>query len=235
MKTDSLYQSKSEIVYRAVKEKIEAGQLMPGDRFSAKEMAEELGVSRTPVNDAMKKMAEYGLIEILPHVGYEVRALSWKEIRDIMRIEGHLEREAISWNNQAPDPEVIADLRRISGLIQEALQERDRKQYNELTNLFHKRFMDLSGSRVLKDIFLKSRHYAGWDDAKMIAMTDELMAINQEHDRILTVIEKRQIEEARRLMDEHSDHCERLIYQGLKEQGYPGLTGVEPTFTDPER
>jgi len=185
-----MYRSKSEIVYEHIREGIESGRYRPGDRFSAQEIALELGVSRTPVNEAMKRLSEYGLIRILPNVGYEVISLGIRDIREIMEIECLLERQAISWMQLPLDPEKLEDLRRLARGILAAGDRQDRREYNRLTNLLHQQFIELAGSRVLSEIYGKSRHFSGWDDARIIEMTGELDQVNREHLELLDALEQ---------------------------------------------
>ena len=217
------YKSKSELVFEEIWSRITNGELKPGDRFSAQEIAEELGVSRTPVNEAMKKMSEYGLIRILPNVGYQVSVLSWEDIEDIMRIECLLETEGLRLNRTGFDPELIAELRSINQRTIEALDQQNRQDYYRLTDEFHERFVSLAGSKILRDVFMKSRHFAGWDDGKIMEMTDSLKELLHEHDEALDLLEAGKVDETIELLKSHSDRSIQLVRQSLKNNNYPGI------------
>ncbi len=222
MKSASYY-SKSELVYQEIRDRITLGMLRPGDRFSAQEIAKELGVSRSPVNDAMKKMSEYGLIRILPNVGYEVSLLNWKDIEDIMRIECILETEGLRLNQTGFDQELIAELREINHQTIRALEDKNREDYYRLTDVFHWQFIALSQSKILQDIFEKSRHYAGWDDGKIMEMTQELKRLLMQHDVVLDHLYQQEIDQAIALLKEHSDYSIELVKKSLKNSHYAGI------------
>jgi DNA-binding GntR family transcriptional regulator len=217
------YKSKSELVFEEIWERITQGILKPADRFSAQEIAEELGVSRTPVNEAMKKMSEYGLISILPNVGYQVNVLSWCDIEDIMRIECLLETEGLRLNRTGFDLELISELRELNRKAIEALTRQDRQDYYRLTDEFHERFIALAGSNILQKVFLKSRHYAGWDDGKIMEMTESLKNLLLEHETALDLLIGGRLQEAIDCLKTHSERSIQLVKQSLKNSHYPGI------------
>ncbi|QRN85188.1 GntR family transcriptional regulator [Clostridia bacterium] len=217
------YKSKSELVFEEIWERVTHGILKPGDRFSAQEIAEELGVSRTPVNEAMKRMSEYGLIRILPNVGYQVNVLRWRDIEDIMRIECLLETEGLRLNKNGFDSALIQELKDINRRTIEALERKDRQAYYRLTDEFHVRFIHLSGSRILQDVFVKNRHYAGWDDGKILEMTESLKELLRDHDAALDLLLEGRLDEAIENLKIHSEQSIQLVHQSLKNSKYPGI------------
>lgn len=77
--------------YNIIAEQIISGSLKPGARITEKEIASILGVSRTPVREAMKLLSKDGLIEVIPHKGAIVRKLSLIDIKEIYEIRAVLE------------------------------------------------------------------------------------------------------------------------------------------------
>lgn len=217
------YKSKSELVYEEIFQRITQGALKPGDRFSAQEVAEELGVSRTPVNDAMKKMSEYGLIRILPNVGYQVSVLSWQDIEDIMRIECLLETEGLRLNRSGFNLTLIEALRDLNQKTIDALDRQDRQDYNRYTDAFHKQFIALADSNMLLQVFQKNRHYAGWDDGKILDMTEELRSLLLEHETALDLLAEGRLDEGIDCLKAHSERSIQLVHQSLKNSNYPGI------------
>lgn len=83
-----------EAAYKHLRSAILAGSLTPGERISEPAFAETLGLSRTPIREALQSLAKEGLVEIIPHKGARVRQLSVKEIEEVYQVRAVLESEA---------------------------------------------------------------------------------------------------------------------------------------------
>ena len=83
-----------EETYDALKSKILAGELAPGTRIDVSLVSEELGVSRTPVNDALQALRLQGLIEIVPRKGTFVSQVTPKDVEDAFQLRMALEGKA---------------------------------------------------------------------------------------------------------------------------------------------
>jgi DNA-binding GntR family transcriptional regulator len=83
-----------EAAYKHLRGAILAGSLTPGERISEPAFAETLGLSRTPIREALQSLAKEGLVEIIPHKGARVRQLSVKEIEEVYQVRAILEGEA---------------------------------------------------------------------------------------------------------------------------------------------
>jgi DNA-binding GntR family transcriptional regulator len=83
-----------EAAYKHLRGAILAGSLVPGERISEPAFAETLGLSRTPIREALQSLAKEGLVEITPHKGARVRQLSVREIEEVYQVRAVLESEA---------------------------------------------------------------------------------------------------------------------------------------------
>ena len=83
-----------EAAYRHLRSAILTGLLEPGERISEPAFAETLGLSRTPIREALQSLAKEGLVDITPHKGARVRQLSVKEIEEVYQVRAVLEGEA---------------------------------------------------------------------------------------------------------------------------------------------
>jgi DNA-binding GntR family transcriptional regulator len=82
-----------EAAYKHLRDSILAGFLLPGKRISEPAVAQTLGLSRTPIREALQYLAKEGLVEMVPHKGARVKLLSLKEIREIYELRSLLEAE----------------------------------------------------------------------------------------------------------------------------------------------
>ena len=96
-----------EAAYKHLRDAILSGLLAPGKRVSEPAIAEQLGLSRTPIREALQYLAKEGLVEMVPNKGARVRQLALKEIKEVYQVRAFLEAEgarlaAIYCNPQQP-------------------------------------------------------------------------------------------------------------------------------------
>ena len=102
--------SKADLVHRQLKEEIELGELAPGTPLSELSLVERTGASRTPVREALRRLAADGLVDLTPRQGARVSRVSLQSVRDLFSFRSMLEPEAIRQATQAAATD--AELRR---------------------------------------------------------------------------------------------------------------------------
>lgn len=195
--------TKSEFVYNRLLEMIYAGELKPGQTFTAVEIAGLLEVSRTPVNEAVKRLSDKKLLTILPNVGFQLTALSSDEIIDLYELKIVIEVTAIRWIEEREIRLDIGRLKNLNQSIRSALKKGNRKKYNQAVREFHMEFMDSVKSQPLLDSFMGTWDYSGWEDTMFMDMTPDLVPRCDEHDLILHHLEKGEFEKARNIVGVH--------------------------------
>src|ERR1051325_1357293 len=106
------------------------GELASGTRLRQEALAEEFGVSRTPVREALRKLQASGLVELRPHRGALVRGLSPREIRDAYEVRAELEALAAEVAALRIRPEQLDRLRRAQGQFRDSLRRLTRRGRN---------------------------------------------------------------------------------------------------------
>lgn len=149
-------QSLSQQVYHWLRERIVTGSLAAGERISVDQIAVEIGVSRTPVRDAINRLALEGLVVVQPRRGTVIGSVTLQDIRDIYQFRGFLEPSiceyAAEHNNQA----LIRDLEQIQAdweainLAQIYHDYATTMRYTELNAAFHLRLTDETGNARLR-------------------------------------------------------------------------------------
>jgi DNA-binding GntR family transcriptional regulator len=138
-----------DVVVSRLRDMIIEGLIAVGARIHEGQLCQQLGVSRTPLREALKVLASEGLVELIPSRGAIVRRLTKKDARDMMDVLAHLERMAgpLTCLN-ATD----AQIREIRGLHDEMLgfyAARDRLRYFKLNQQIHSMLIALSGNEPL--------------------------------------------------------------------------------------
>jgi DNA-binding GntR family transcriptional regulator len=213
------FKTKSQLVYETIKNEITTGLLNPGMRISAVEVAERLGVSRTPVNDAVKILADQGLVKLLPNVGFEIMVLEWDDIRELMYLKCQIEKLMIRLAMERPDTLNLHDLRDIQYKIMTAIEEEDDKAYYDLTKMFHFDFCKLAQGHISFDVYQRLWDYEGWYAACLKNSKEALLAIAADHDRLLDAMESGDFDKAIRIADEHAEVCIQFLYENMKKLG----------------
>src|SRR5882672_1526105 len=139
-----------ESALQRLRAKVVSSELMPGEQIRQQEMAEELGVSRVPLREALNLLADQGLLLHRPNSGYFVAKRAPNELAQIRRILQLLENEllvSIEW----PDSTCIDELRDLNGQMRECVYAADWTPLVRLNREFHLKIYELSPSRLILD------------------------------------------------------------------------------------
>ena len=193
-----------EVVSR-VRDMIIEGTLAPGVRVHEGQLCQQLGVSRTPLREALKFLASEGLIELVAARGAVVRKFTAKDVRDMLDVLAVLEAFAGRLACRAASDADIAEVRRLHDRMVEHFATRDRLEYFKLNQSIHGAFLRLSGNATLAASHaaiqsrLKRIRYIGnqepqkWQDAM------------NEHDRMIRALEARDGEALALVLTQHME------------------------------
>ena len=189
-----------------IRDMIIEGVLAPGARVYEEPLGKTLGVSRTPLREALKTLASEGLIELVAARGAIVRRFTPKDVRDMLDVLAVLESFAARLACREATAEQIAELRALHERMAAFFKARNRLEYYKLNQDFHSGVLRLSGNAALQSAHLaiqarlKRIRYIGnsephkWKDA---------MA---EHDRMIGYLEARDPEKLAAILTQHMDH-----------------------------
>jgi DNA-binding GntR family transcriptional regulator len=138
-----------EQVYEHLRSSIEAGALQPGTFLDQNRISAELGISRTPLRDALIQLDLEGFVEVLPRRGVRVRQLTLDDVRHLYEIIGALEGAALLSAHGAVDPVDISRMERLNGEMSKTLQSGDFDRYYGLNVEFHSVFLAWSDNEEL--------------------------------------------------------------------------------------
>ena len=124
-------------VFTRLREQILTFKLLPGVRVSDKEVADELGISRTPVREALIRLAEQGLVEARPNRGFTVKVFSIKEVEDLYTLRAALEKLAINLTTRRMNEKKAAELQKVLDTYPALMEDRDIVGFNAADEAFH--------------------------------------------------------------------------------------------------
>ncbi len=138
-----------EVVYEELKKQILAGSITPGMRMMEVELAEDMGVSRTPVREAIRKLEKEGLVTIEPRKGAYASDISVKDMVDVLEVREELEGLSASLAASRITEEELARLKSLTEGYAAAIKENDMENMIHYDELFHKAIVKSSGNKTL--------------------------------------------------------------------------------------
>lgn len=200
-----------EIVYEQLKMQILTGKIAPGTRMMEVELADEMGVSRTPVREAIRKLEKEGLVTIEPRRGAYASDISVKDMVDTLEVREDLEGLAAALAASRMTEKEMEELRAITDGYSEAIQNSDTEKIIEYDEKFHKYIVACSENKTLiqlsetvQELALRFR-YLYYDDFSRY----ENMPV--EHKQIVDAIISGDAEAARRTADDHVKKLKEFV------------------------
>lgn len=209
------YKPLGEIVFEYLRNLILEGELKPGERLMEINLAEQLGVSRTPVREAIRKLEKEKFVEMIPRKGAYVAELTTKDAIDVLEIRKLLEGHAAYLAAQNMTSEEIAILKEILDNFDGALNKMDRQGMIDFDNKFHDEIFKSTNNEKLIEI-VQSLH----DQFQRFRLNyfnehDDYFELQRNHKLIYDSIKNREPENAKI----HSEtHIEQLITSVMKWQ-----------------
>ncbi|AUX79676.1 MULTISPECIES: GntR family transcriptional regulator [Sinorhizobium] len=167
------------------------GDLPPGTRLHEGQLGEQLGVSRTPLREAIKYLASEGLVELVPSRGAVVKRFSAKDVKDMLTVLQSLEELAGRLACEAASDAEIAEIRALHDEMVARYKAGDRLQYYKLNQQIHTAIAQLSGNAALADMHamlqtrLKRIRFIGHEGPEKWA------AAVAEHEEMIATLEAR--------------------------------------------
>jgi len=189
-----------EQVHRAIVGKILRDELASGLRLSDSVLAQELGVSRTPVREALLRLAGEGFLEVDPGRGFFVKALSAGEVREVYPIVWTLEALALR-SSPPPSRASLAELDWINAELAEAGDDPERRIDLDLT--WHRTLLEGCGNQQLLALIaslktvIRRYEYAYMQNAGLIPVSA------RSHDEIARAVERGNVNAAAPLLEDH--------------------------------
>jgi DNA-binding GntR family transcriptional regulator len=205
-----------EAVYRHLKDLLLSGRFAPGERLSEPLLAQTLGVSRTPVREALMRLSEEGLVELVPGKGARVRTFTPEEVEEVYRVRALLEGEAAREAALKATPEALEALEARLRAIDEAAPEDHLEQMRRDLE-FHKALVRLSGNRTLFRLYEDLLSTLALIRAAEPTRSQD-PETRRQHRAILEALRLRDPEGARRAVEAHLDYFRELLGRRLRKE-----------------
>lgn len=190
-------------VYNEVREALLCGQFKKGEWLTEHMLTQKLGVSRTPVRSALQRLAEDGLVSMIPNRGAVVIGIAKEDIVDIYRIRMRLEGLASAMAAEKITDEAKQKLSENVALFEFYVQRQDTEHIEELDTAFHSMIYEASGSRTLERILTDLHSNTKAYRSQSLCVPGRLARTLEEHKEILGAILTGNAEKAEKLTSAH--------------------------------
>lgn len=207
-----------DVVFNTLRQAILKGELAPGERLMEIQLAEKLGVSRTPIREAIRKLELEGLVLMIPRRGAEVAKISEKSLKDVLEVRRSLEELAIELACQRMTEADLLELERAQKAFGTAIQKGDAMEIAETDEAYHDVIYNCTRNTRLVQIINNLREQMYRFRLEYIKDEDKRQILLLEHRKILAALKNRRVAEARAAVREHIDNQEITVLRNLKER-----------------
>lgn len=206
-------------VFQKIRSDILEGKYKEHDELRENTIGKELGVSRTPVREALRQLELEGLVTIIPNKGAYVTGITPKDVRDIYMVRSMLEGLCARWATENITEEQLDELEEIILLSEFHTKKEGGSNTDQVAALdgkFHTVLYEASNSRILSHILTDLHKYVLVARKFSVVSEDRARKSIREHKQILRAIRDKDADLAEQLANEHILH----VMQNLKKQGF---------------
>jgi DNA-binding GntR family transcriptional regulator len=158
-----------DVVCDAIRDRIASGVHRPGERLVEDRLADDLGVSRNPVREALRALEVEGYVELIPRRGAIVADLSPEVVAEIFEVRGALEALGAGLAAQRAAPTQVRRLERLLDTAAQALERGDLRRLPDLNTRFHQLILDMGGNSLLGETMAPLRGRTQWIFSRTVA------------------------------------------------------------------
>ena len=204
-------------VFQSIREDILSGRYEQNTELKEAAIGAELGVSRTPVREALRQLELEGLVTIIPNRGAYVNMITAKDVQDIYVIRSMLEGLCARWATQSITAEQLDSMEETLCLSEYHTSKKNYEKLYELDRLFHEQLYEAGGSRILNHILSDFHDYVKMVRKATISTSSRSVTSTEEHRAIFEAIKEKDPDKAEALAKEHVKHTiESIQAYGLE-------------------
>ena len=192
-----------DVVFNTLRQAILRGELKPGERLMEIQLANKLGVSRTPIREAIRKLELEGLVLMIPRKGAEVADISEKSLRDVLEVRKALEELAVQLACDKITKEEIEDLKKAAEDFKKILKSRDITEIAEADVRFHDIIFMATDNQKLVQLLNSLREQMYRFRVEYLKKEEVHPQLIAEHEKIIEHIMERDKVKASAIVSEH--------------------------------
>ncbi|MGN0298522.1 MAG: GntR family transcriptional regulator [Lachnospiraceae bacterium] len=207
-----------DVVFQTLRQAILKGELLPGERLMEVRLANALGVSRTPVREAIHMLELEGLVVMVPRKGAEVARISEKNLYDVLEVRRALEKLAVELVCQRMSEEQLNQLKQKFYAFLAVAQSEDLMQVVQCDEEFHDVIYEATGNIRLVQMLNNLREQMYRYRLEHIKDLSKRSTLVKEHKRILDALTIKDVEAAKSAIEEHINNQMSSVAESIHEE-----------------
>ena len=205
-----------DVVFNTLRKAILKGELKPGERLMEIALAERLGVSRTPVREAMRKLELEGLVVMIPRRGAQVANITEKDLNDVLEVRMALENLSIENACARMTEEQLDELWKAARNFEDTMAEGNLVRLAEADVAFHEIIYKASDNKRLIQVLNNMREQIYRYRVEYLKEGETRDLLVKEHEELTRAIKERDVERAKQLSFQHIENQRMAIMRSIE-------------------
>lgn len=205
-----------DVVFNTLRQAILKGELKPGERLMEIALAERLGVSRTPIREAMRKLELEGLVVMIPRRGAQVANITEKDLNDVLEVRIALENMAIEKACKRMTEEELDKLWQAAREFEHTMAEGNLVRLAEADVAFHEIIYQASDNCRLIQVLNNLREQIYRYRVEYLKEEETRNVLVKEHEELYNAVKARDVERAQEISFEHIENQRKAIIETIK-------------------
>lgn len=210
-------ESLAKLAYKALLASIFSGELNSGVIYNEMALAKELGISRTPVREALLELSGQGLVTFLPRKGITINHFSRQDMVEIFEIRRAIESAAVGKVAELSPPLDLKPIEKTLSDQRKAAGKKDLEAFLAADRAFHILFCELTGNRRMKEIMENVRNLIHLMSLRALRIPVRVEAVLEEHEGVIEAVKQGDAQAARKAILHHLEVSERAVIESLRD------------------
>ncbi len=207
-----------DVVFRTLRQAILRGELRPGERLMELRLADKLGVSRTPVREAIRKLELEGLVLMVPRKGAEVADITEKSLLDVLEVRRSLEELSARLACERITKEELRDMGQAAAMFQKTLKSKDITEIAEADVRFHDVIYLSTKNQKLIQLLNNLHEQMYRYRIEYLKNTEVYPQLLREHEEIIRYIREGKKDRAAEIVCRHIDNQMETVKDKIREK-----------------
>lgn len=207
-----------DVVFHTLRDAILKGELKPGERLMEMHLAEKLGVSRTPIREAIRMLEQEGLAVTIPRKGAQVASMTEKDLEDVLEVRDALDELAVSKACEKITETGYQDLEDAMAAFEAAVKSGDVREIVQTDEKFHDVIYRATDNPKLVNIVLNLREQMYRYRYEYVKDNADYEQLVQEHARIMDGLRRHDKKYVKGVMHTHLENQMEGVREVIREQ-----------------